>query len=52
MQNSFFLLLLSLKPLNSETSFPSLQDSHRFGANIKQAMVDMLNLFQLEKRAK
>ncbi len=26
-----------------------LQDSHRFGNNIRQAMLDTLNLFELDK---
>lgn len=46
-------------------SFPSLkqlfitfllfcpyQDSHRFGSNIRQAMLDIQDLFQLDKKAK
>lgn len=28
-----------------------MQDAQRFGSNIKQAMLDMLELFQLEPRA-
>uniref|UniRef100_A0A674NG15 carnitine O-palmitoyltransferase n=1 Tax=Takifugu rubripes TaxID=31033 RepID=A0A674NG15_TAKRU len=37
--------------ISSKRSSPET-DSHRFGTNIKRAMVDMLNLFQLEKKAK
>uniref|UniRef100_A0A674P478 carnitine O-palmitoyltransferase n=1 Tax=Takifugu rubripes TaxID=31033 RepID=A0A674P478_TAKRU len=36
--------------ISSKRSSPET-DSHRFGTNIKRAMVDMLNLFQLEKKA-
>ena len=39
-------------PWNVSMFFPLFQDSHRFGTNIKRAMVDMLNLFELEKKAK
>uniref|UniRef100_A0A9J8DB16 carnitine O-palmitoyltransferase n=1 Tax=Cyprinus carpio carpio TaxID=630221 RepID=A0A9J8DB16_CYPCA len=35
--------------ISSKCSSPET-DSHRFGNNIRQAMLDMLNLFQLDKR--
>lgn len=35
--------------ISSKHSSPET-DSHRFGANIKQAMMDILDLFQLEKK--
>ncbi|XP_017274476.1 carnitine O-palmitoyltransferase 1, liver isoform isoform X2 [Kryptolebias marmoratus] len=35
--------------ISSKYSSPET-DSHRFGANIRQAMLDILNLFQLEKK--
>ncbi|XP_023271201.1 carnitine O-palmitoyltransferase 1, liver isoform-like isoform X1 [Seriola lalandi dorsalis] len=37
--------------ISSKHSSPET-DSHRFGANIKQAMLDILDLFQLDKKAK
>ncbi|XP_068170162.1 carnitine O-palmitoyltransferase 1, liver isoform isoform X2 [Antennarius striatus] len=37
--------------ISSKCSSPET-DSHRFGANIRQAMLDMLDLFQLEKNSK
>ncbi|KAG7244505.1 hypothetical protein INR49_030157 [Caranx melampygus] len=36
--------------ISSKLSSPET-DSHRFGANIKQAMLDILDLFQLDKKA-
>lgn len=30
----------------------TLQDSHRFGTNIRQSMLDILDLFQLDKKTK
>ncbi|KAL4622702.1 carnitine O-palmitoyltransferase 1, liver isoform-like isoform X1 [Arapaima gigas] len=36
--------------ISSKLSSPET-DSHRFGNNIRQAMLDMLDLFQLEKKA-
>ncbi|KAL2094139.1 hypothetical protein ACEWY4_011451 [Coilia grayii] len=35
--------------ISSKKSSPET-DSHRFGSNIKQAMLDILNLFQLDKK--
>lgn len=32
--------------------FALFQDSHRFGTNIRQAMMDILDLFQLDKKTK
>ncbi|XP_034390384.1 carnitine O-palmitoyltransferase 1, liver isoform isoform X2 [Cyclopterus lumpus] len=37
--------------ISSKHSSPET-DSHRFGANIRQAMLDILDLFQLEKKTK
>ncbi|XP_042352690.1 carnitine O-palmitoyltransferase 1, liver isoform isoform X2 [Plectropomus leopardus] len=37
--------------ISSKHSSPET-DSHRFGANIRQAMLDMLDLFQLDKKTK
>uniref|UniRef100_A0A665U713 carnitine O-palmitoyltransferase n=1 Tax=Echeneis naucrates TaxID=173247 RepID=A0A665U713_ECHNA len=37
--------------ISSKHSSPET-DSHRFGANIRQAMLDILNLFQIDKKEK
>ncbi|XP_045892614.1 carnitine O-palmitoyltransferase 1, liver isoform-like [Micropterus dolomieu] len=37
--------------ISSKHSSPET-DSHRFGANIRQAMLDMRDLFQLDKKTK
>uniref|UniRef100_H3CYN5 carnitine O-palmitoyltransferase n=1 Tax=Tetraodon nigroviridis TaxID=99883 RepID=H3CYN5_TETNG len=37
--------------ISSKRSSPET-DSHRFGTNIKRAMVDMLNLFELDRKTK
>lgn len=34
------------------TIYSLFQDSHRFGTNIRQSMLDMLDLFQLDKKTK
>jgi len=46
------LLLREASETPLSTSVTLFQDSHRFGGNIRQAMLDLLDLFQLEKKTK
>lgn len=54
--SQFFKGKLDSCPLLNEDTldhfFALFQDSHRFGTKIRQSMLDMLDLFQLDKKTK